>query len=55
MRNDFGVTMSDESMAFRGKILASLDVIEQFAVEDHENAAVFVCHRLLAISQSDNA
>jgi hypothetical protein len=42
-------------MAFRREFFASLDVIEELAVEDDEKAAVFVCHRLLAISQSDNA
>ena len=55
MGNDFGVAVRDEAMAFRGQFLAPLDVIEQLAVEDHEEAAVFVCHRLLAIGQSDNA
>ena len=55
MRNDLGVAVSDEAMAFRCEFFAPLDVIEQLAVEDHEEAAVFVCHRLLAISQSDNA
>ena len=42
-------------MAVRGQFLTSLDVIEQLAVEDHEKAAVLVCHRLLAIGQSDDA
>ena len=43
-----------KAMAARCEFRTSLDVVEQFAVEDHENAAVFVCHRLLAIRQSDN-
>ena len=54
MRNDLGVAVSNEAMAFRCEFFASLDVIEQLAVEDHEEAAVFICHRLLAIGQSDN-
>ncbi len=55
MRNDLGVAVCDKAMASRCEFCASLDVVEQLAVEDHENAAVFVCHRLLAIRQSDNA
>ena len=55
MRNDLGVAVCDEAMAARCEFRTSLDVVEQLAVEDHENAAVFVCHRLLAIRQSDNA
>ena len=37
------------------EFFAPLDVIEQFAVEDHEEAAVFIRHRLLAIGQADDA
>ncbi len=55
MRNDFRVAVRDEAMAFRREFFASLDVIEQLAVEDHEEIALFVRHRLLAIGQSDNA
>jgi hypothetical protein len=42
-------------MALRCEFFAPLDIIEELAVEDHEEAAIFVCHRLLTISQSDNA
>ena len=55
MRNDLGVAVSNEAMAFRGELFAPLDVIEELAVEDHKQAAIFVGHRLLAIGQSDNA
>ena len=39
----------------RCQLFAPLDVVEQLAIEDHEDVAVFVGHRLLAIRQADNA
>jgi hypothetical protein len=55
MRNDLGVAVRDEAMALRSQLFAPFDVIEQLAVEDDEQAAIFVRHRLVAVRQSDNA
>ena len=49
------ISVRDEAMTLRGEFLPPLDVIEQLAIENHENTAVFVRHRLLTISQTDNA
>jgi hypothetical protein len=46
--------MRAEVVPLPNKFIAAFDVVEQFPVKNHENAAVFVCHRLLPISQIDN-
>ena len=52
MGDDLGVAVGDEAVSARPEFLSPLDVIKQFAVEDHEDAAVFVGDRLLPIGQT---
>jgi hypothetical protein len=47
--------MFDQTMSTRFQFRALLEVVEKFTVENHEDAFVFVVHRLLAISQANNA
>ena len=55
VRNDFRVAMGVQAMPARCQLRALLEVIEQLAVEDHEDAPVLVGHRLLAVRQADDA
>ena len=55
VRNDFRITMRAEVVPLPNKFSAAFDVVEQFPVKNHENAAIFVCHRLLPIGEVDNA
>ena len=55
VRNDFGVAVGDEAMPARFQLGPPFDVIEQFAVEDDEDAPVLIGDRLLSIRQADNA
>src|ERR1051325_2215159 len=55
MRNHLSVTVRHEAMSTGPKFLASFDVIEQFAVEDYRNAAVFIKDWLLAVGQANDA
>jgi hypothetical protein len=55
MRDDFGIAVGDEPVSSLFQLFSPLDVIEQFAVEDYEGAAVFVGDGLLAVGEADNA
>jgi hypothetical protein len=41
-------------MALPNEFFASLDVIKKFSVINHEDAVIFVRHRLLPLGQIDN-
>ena len=47
--------MCKKAVALRDEFFAPLHVIEEFAVVDHENTLIFVCHRLLTLGQVDDA
>ena len=49
MRNDFGVAVSDEPMSALPQFCPALNVIKELAIEDNEDVAIFIPHRLLAI------
>ena len=53
--NHLGVTMCDEAMPTRSQLVPTFNVIEQFAVEDDGDGAVFVKDRLLSIGQANDA
>ena len=55
MRNDLRVAVRDQAMPARFQLRALLEIIEQLAVEDHEDAPVLIGDRLLAIRQADDA
>ena len=55
MRNDLCIAVCKEAVALRDKFFAPLHVIEEFTVVDHENAVIFVRHRLLALGEIDDA
>jgi hypothetical protein len=44
-----------KAVALRDEIFAPFHVIEEFAVVDHENAVIFVRHRLLTLGEIDDA
>ena len=55
MRNDFGVAMGGEAMALRFQLGLHFGVVEEFAVEDDGDAAIFVEDRLPAVGEADDA
>ena len=55
MRDDLGIAVGDEAVPALLQFLPALNVIEQLAIKNDRNTAVFVSDRLLAVSQADNA
>src|SRR6202011_4959492 len=55
VRNDFRVAVCDEAMSAPCQLRPLLNVIKQFAVEDHKDAPVFIGDRLPPIRQPDDA
>jgi hypothetical protein len=53
--DDLRVAVGDEVMSAPRQLDASLDVIEQLAVENDKNAPVFIGDGLLAIGKADDA
>ena len=55
VRDDFGIAVRGEMMSAAFQLGALLDVVEQFAVVDDKDAAVFVADGLPAVRQADDA
>ena len=55
MRQQLGVAMGAELMAMRFKFGLAFGIVEEFAVEDDGDVAVFVVDRLPAIGEADDA
>jgi hypothetical protein len=53
--DEFGVAMGDEVVAALEEFGALLAIVEEFAIEDDGDGAVFVCDGLLAIGEVDDA
>ena len=55
VRNDFRVAVFDQPMPARLQLRPLFEVVEKLAVEDHDDVALLVGHRLLAIGEADDA
>ena len=55
VRNDLRIAMGREAMSPALELGALLDIIEQLAIVNHVDAAVFVADRLPAVGQADDA
>ena len=54
MRDQFGVAMGAEVVPLRFELGLDFGIIEQFAVEDDGDGAVFIGDRLLAVREADD-
>ena len=55
MRDDFRVAVLHQAMPARLQLRPLFEVVEQLAIEDHDDVPVLIGHRLLAIREADNA
>ena len=55
VRNEFGVGMRPEDVAFGFQFLALFGVIEKLAIENDPDRAIFIADGLLAVGQTDDA
>ena len=53
--NDLCVAVRLQTVAARFQLGPTLDMVEQLTVEDDEDVAVFVRHRLLSVRQVNDA
>src|SRR5579871_4513104 len=55
MRDEFRIAMRGKAVSFRFELLLDFEVIEEFAVEDGGDGAIFVVKRLFAVREADDA
>src|SRR5438132_13381726 len=55
VRDDFDVRLRVELMAFLDQVAAQLHMVEDFAIADDHNRAVFILHGLTAAGRVDDA
>ena len=55
MRDDFRVAVLHQAMPARFQLRPLFEVVEQLAIEDHDDVRLLIGHRLLAIREADDA
>ena len=55
MRDQLGVAVRAENVAFRFELGLHFRIVEEFAVEDGDDGAIFVVDRLFAVREPDDA
>src|SRR5215471_5700793 len=55
MRDDFRITMCDESVSLLSQFRPAFDVIKEFAIKDNKDIVFFIANRLLPVRETDDA
>jgi hypothetical protein len=55
MRDDFRIAVFHQAMPARFQLRPLLEMVKQFAIENHDDATILIRHGLLAIREADNA